>query len=277
VVEIVAEVSCSHLGKLEHALALMDHAKWAGADAVKFQLWMTPADLVGEGLERTPLKSGAWEGKTLAELYRAAQTPPEWFPTLFDYAKQINLPMFVSPFSLQAVEYLEARDCPRYKIASFELNWLELIVRVAETNKPVVLSTGTCTKDEVATALGCIPRRVPLTTLHCVSAYPTEIGQSNVNRMLRLPFPYGISDHSLGYIVPMTATALGAAMIEKHIMLPSREGLDSAHSLTPDEFRQMVNNVRGVEQALGTGDWENEGEDRTFKRKLVNGEWVRAA
>ena len=271
-VEIVAEVSCSHLGKLEHALALMDHAKWAGADAVKFQLWLDADEMTG-GESQLKLIYTPWADMTAHQLYTEAQTPPKWFPTLFDYAKHINLPMFVSPFSLAAVDFLETLDCPRYKIASFELNWLELLHKVADTGKPLVLSTGTCGwEDVMAATLACDG-----TWLHCVSAYPTEIGQSNVNRMLRLPFPYGISDHSLGYIVPMTATALGAAMIEKHIMLPSREGLDSAHSLTPDEFRQMVNNVRGVEQALGTGDWENEGEDRTFKRKLVNGEWVRAA
>lgn len=254
-VEIVAEISCNHLGKLERALESIDVAASVGADAVKFQLW--DKMIVGEHI----IQGGPWAGYTMADLYLRAKTPAEWVPTLFDQARKSGIGCFFSVFDVESLAVLEANNCPRYKIASFELVDLPLIRAVAKTGKPMILSTGMADDEEIGLAAQACGS--DLTLLHCVSAYPAKPG-GLLQGMAELKYRHGwncrigLSDHSLGIGVSVAAVALGAVMIEKHFTL-SAEGLDSAFSLQPDEFRLLVTECRRAWESLQeVGDQEAE-------------------
>ena len=284
---VVAECSANHAGDYLWALELIRAAANAGADAVKFQLY-TPDDMAEK--DGPPLTSGPWAGRTLYDLYAEAMTPRDWFPGLFTYARREGIIPFTSVFNPDDVPFLESLDCPAYKIASAEIGWLDLIRACAATGKPVIISTGMATDVEVrATMPPILENRV---FLHCVSGYPTPTAQANLGRMKTLSllpyregsesgfaqwndFAVGISDHSLGDIVPIAATALGACMIEKHLMLPDTHPLDEGHSLTPDQFRRMVQNVRATWAAMQKPEGDAEQDSRQFKRRLINGRWLR--
>ena len=287
---IVAEISCSHEGSLDKALELIRYAAWTGADAVKFQLWLNSAELTRDSDDpRYTLQSGPWAGRRLWDLYGEALTPLEWFPQLFKVARGAGLIPFCSPFSPAAVAYLSEPDinCPAFKIASMEIGYLPLLQAVAETGRPIILSTGMASRREVSEALRTIHRwslLEDIALLHCVSGYPTPINQMNLDRMFELDGMadlYGLSDHSPGHLAPILAVALGASIIEKHIMLPlPNESLDKGHSLEPIQFKAMVDAVRETESAMGDGSWAPnpaEADSQAFKRRLVDGEWVRCA
>lgn len=287
---LVAEISCSHQGNLEYAIELIEYAAWAGADAVKFQLWLHPDELTRRSSEpRFVLQSGPWAGRELWDLYNEAQTPPEWFPRLFKVARDLGLIPFCTPLSPAAVAYLSSPDinCPAFKIASMEIGYLPLLRAVAETGRPMILSTGMATRREISEALKTLhhwSEDEDVALLHCVSGYPTPINQMNLDRMFELDGMadlYGLSDHSPGHLAPILAVALGASIIEKHIMLPlPNESLDKGHSLTPGQFKAMVDAVRETESAMGDGLWAPnpaEADSQAFKRRLVDGDWVRCA
>lgn len=246
--EIVAEVSCNHAGSLINALALIQGANDAGCDAVKFQTFEP------DGIARDmTIPFGLWEGQTLSQLYRDAYTPWEWLPTLFEHARALNLNAFSSVFSLKALDYLEKIGCPRYKVASFEITHLELLDAVAQTGKPVVLSTGMASKEELAEAVVKF-KAGNLTLLHCVSGYPTPLDEMNLWRIQALENLFrvrvGFSDHVASLFSGAYAVAAGAQMLEKHLALPGVRSLDEAFSLTPFEMNSYVSFAHEAWSAL---------------------------
>jgi len=244
---IVAEIGASHCGSLARALNTIDAAVDAGADAVKFQTWTHDRMAIpGEILDHGP-----WKGRELTDIYREAYTPWEWFPTLFDHAKRRGIVMFSTPFDIASVDYLEQFNCPMYKIASYELVDLRLIERVARTGKPMIMSTGQATRNEIGRAVKAAYFE-NITLLHCVSSYPASLKEMELYQMRwlgdRHQCKFGLSDHTLGIAAAVAATALGASMIEKHISL-SMDGLDGVFAATPTEFEAMVDLCRQVEKA----------------------------
>lgn len=267
---IVAELSANHLGSFARAVALVEAAAEAGASAIKLQTY-TPEQMCEPDFV---IASGPWAGRNLLDLYKACHTPRPWHAPLFARAKELGMEAFSSVFHPDDVDFLETLDCPRYKISSFELLDLPLIQHAAATKKPLILSTGMGTWEEIkdaafsAFASGCRD----LTLLKCVSGYPAEPSEMNLVCLKRwhgssldtlhfvLPEnadrfidpKVGVSDHTLGLAVPVAATALGASMIEKHLTLSRADGgPDAAFSSEPHEFAAMVKACREAHAALG--------------------------
>ena len=275
---IVAELSGNHGGDLENALRMIDAAADAGADAIKIQTYRPDTITIDHDGPEFVIESGLWKGRTLYELYEEAHTPWEWHQELFDRAQQQGVPIFSSPFDPTAVDLLESLNCPVYKIASFELIDLDLIRRVAATGKPVILSTGMATLEEVDEAVQVLREfpQTPYVILHCTSGYPTPLHESDLNTipmlMERYHVPIGLSDHTTGIAAPVAAVALGACFIEKHFTIDRGDGaVDAAFSLEPVEFREMGDACRNAWQALGvarTGPTPGEVSQRCFRRSL---------
>lgn len=257
---IVAELSANHLGSLERALHIIDAAAHAGASAVKFQTWQQDTMVIDKGYR---LDSGPWAGRLLHELYAEAYTPWEWHQTLYAAVRSHNMVPFSSVFDCASVDFLETLDCPIYKIASFEITDIPLIKHAGTTGKPMMISTGMATHDEIqrAAAAAVMAGCPDLTLLKCTSAYPAKHEDMNLEAMEDLaimPYGYdsgtkiGLSDHSRGIAVPVAAVALGAEVIEKHLTLARGDGgPDAAFSLEPDEFRAMVDACCQARLSLG--------------------------
>jgi len=259
-VYVIAEMSANHNGEFDQAVRIIHAAKEAGANAIKLQTY-TPDTmtidcgkvdfLVGEGT--------LWEGRNLYELYAEAFTPWEWQPKLKQIAEGIGLHLFSTPFDSTAVEFLEEMDVPAYKVASFELVDIPLLQKIGSTKKPVIMSTGMASLTEIEEAVmtlreaGCSE----IAILKCTSAYPAPAEEMNLRTIPHLSeafgCPVGLSDHTLGIAVPIAAVSLGACIIEKHFTLSRAiPGPDSAFSLEPQEFWEMVKAIRIAEKALGT-------------------------
>jgi len=278
-VYIIAELSANHNQDFEQAVELIHEAKEAGADAIKLQTYTPDTLTIDCDNEYFRIGKGTiWEGKNLYQLYREAYTPWEWQPKLKIIANDLGMDLFSTPFDSTAVDFLEEMDVPAYKIASFELVDLPLIKRVAETGKPIIMSTGMATLSEideaVHTARDAGAHQIAL--LKCNSAYPAPPQEMNLRTIPHMAeafgVPVGLSDHTLGIAVPVAAVTLGACIVEKHFTL-SREmpGPDSAFSLEPHEFKPMVGAIRVVEKALGKvhyGASEREGKSSAFRRSL---------
>lgn len=276
---IVAEMSANHAQSLEKALQILRAAAEAGADAVKIQTY-TP-DTMTLNCDRPWFRIGKgtiWEGRTLYDLYGEAYTPWDWQPKLRDEARALGLEFFSTPFDHTSVEFLEKMDVPVYKIASFELVDLPLIRRVAATGKPLIMSTGMATLEEVQEAVDAARQAgaSDIALLKCTSAYPAPLEEMNLRSIpelaRRFDVPVGLSDHTLGVSVSVAAVALGACMVEKHFTLARSDGgPDGAFSLEPEEFRSMVRAVRDVEKAVGDLSFEvtpGEVASRVFRRSL---------
>ena len=286
-VYVIAELSANHNQRFDDALAIVRAAKQAGADAVKLQTYTADTLTLDSDKEYFRIGKGTiWEGRTLHELYREAFTPWEWQPKLKAAAEELGLHCFSSPFDDTAVDFLETLDVPAYKIASFELVDLPLIERVARTGKPLIMSTGMATREEIAEAVAAARRAgaTEIALLKCTSAYPARYDEMNLRTIPDMSaafgVPVGLSDHTLGSAVPVAAVALGACIIEKHLTLSrATPGPDSAFSLEPAEFKQMVADVRAAEQALGRPSYEvseKEAASRIFRRSLFAVRDVRA-
>jgi pseudaminic acid synthase len=276
---IIAEMSANHHHKFDQAVALMKAAKEAGADAVKLQTYTPDTMTIDVRTADFQVGKGTiWEGKNLYDLYGEAHTPWDWQPKLKKLADDLGFDCFSTPFDLTALEFLERLDMPAHKIASFELVDLPLIRRVAATKKPVIMSTGMGSLQEIDEAVKAFREGggTQLALLKCTSAYPSDPSEMNLRTIPHLAdafgVPAGLSDHTLGTAVPVAAVALGACIIEKHFTLSrSTPGPDSAFSLEPEEFKAMVDAVRVTEQALGRVNYtvsEKERASRVFRRSL---------
>jgi len=252
---IVAELSGNHRGDLGRALALIDMAAEAGVDAVKLQTYTADTMTIDHDSPDFRVSEGLWAGRTLYDLYGEANTPWEWHPALFTRAQELGIGIFSSPFDMTAIDLLESLDVVAYKVASFEVTDLELLRAIAATGKPVYLSTGMATRQEVEDAVEVFKDN-ELTVLHCVSGYPTPVTEANLSTIQALGdwfrVPIGLSDHTLGINTALAATAIGVSVIEKHVTLCRADGgPDAAFSLEPAELRALVTGCREVAAAIG--------------------------
>lgn len=275
---IIAELSANHLGDIERAFTLMEAVRRAGANAVKIQTYTADTITIDHDGADFQIDSGPWAGRTLYELYQEAHTPWDWHAALFAKAHELGLTIFSSPFDETAVAFLEQLGAPAYKVASFELIDLPLIACMARTGKPLIMSTGMATAEEIGEAVdaahgaGC----TELALLHCISGYPTPPEQANLAVLHQLADRFdaviGLSDHTLGSAVAVSAVALGAAIVEKHVTLSRAEGgPDAGFSLEPEEFADMAAACRIARNAIGApeiGVAPAETENLIFRRSL---------
>jgi pseudaminic acid synthase len=277
-VYIVAEMSANHQGDFNTALRILEEAKKAGADALKLQTYTADTLTLDCDNEYFRIRGTLWNGRKLHELYREAYTPWEWQPKLKEAADAMNLTLFSTPFDETAVDFLQSFDIPAYKVASFELVDLGLLRKIAETGKPVIMSTGMADLAEIHEAVDT-PRKAAceqIALLKCTSAYPASPESINLLTIPHLAstfdLPVGLSDHTMGVEVPVAAVAIGACIVEKHFTLSrSAVGPDSAFSLEPQEFKAMVDTIRTTERALGDvryGATEEETGSKIFRRSL---------
>lgn len=278
-VYVVAELSANHRGSLDEARQLIHAAADAGADAVKLQTYTADTLTIDSQREWFRIEAGTlWSGRTLYDLYQEAYTPWEWHAELKREAERCGLTLFSTPFDFTAVEFLEQLEMPAHKIASFELVDLALVTAVAQTGKPLIVSTGMADWSEIDEAVAAIRAtgNDQFALLKCTSAYPAPLAEMNL-RVLpglaeRYGVPVGLSDHSPGHTAAVAAVALGASIIEKHFTLDRRAGgPDAAFSLEPGEFRALVDAVRATEAALGSDDILSgpaEQKSRVFRRSL---------
>ncbi len=276
---IIAEISANHRQRFDDAAALVRTAKDAGADAVKVQTY-TPQTMTIEG-DSDLFRHGAgslWAGKTLYELYQQAYMPWDWQPRLKELARELEIEWFSTAYDTSAVEFLEAMEVPVHKVASFELVDIPLISMMARTGKPLILSTGMASSEEITDAVHAAHQAgaTQVALLKCTSAYPAPPESMNLRAIPHLArafqVPVGLSDHTLGVAVPIAAVALGACLIEKHLTLSrALPSADCAFSLEPNEFEAMVEAIRTAERAMGRSDigtTEQESSSRAFRRSL---------
>lgn len=276
---IIAELSANHNQDKQIAIDTIRAAKKAGADAIKLQTYTPDTLTIDCQNEYFQIDKGTlWDGKTLYELYKEAYTPWEWHKELFQVAHEEGLICFSTPFDFTAVDFLEELNIPVYKIASFEIQDIPLIEYVASKGKPVIMSTGIATEDDIQLAVDTC-RKVgnnDIILLKCTSSYPAPIELANLKTMVDMKKKFdtfvGLSDHTMGNIVPIVATSLGAKVIEKHFILnKSVGGPDSEFSMDLEEFSAMVNAVRDAERSLGNVDYvlpEKVLKNRQFARSL---------
>lgn len=283
---IIAELSANHNHKLDLAFKTIDAAKAAGADAVKIQTYTADTITLDCDTEDFQIKGGLWDGYTFYKLYQEAYTPWEWHKELFDYAKKIGITLFSTPFDNTAVDLLEECGNPIYKIASFEITDVNLIRYAASKGKPMIISTGIATEEDIRLAIEACHSvgNHDITFLKCTSAYPAPLDKANLrtipDMITRFGVKVGVSDHSMTNTLPVTAVALGATVVEKHLILDrNMGGPDSGFSMEPSEFEAMVKAIREVEQVLGevsypTDPWAISG--REGSRSLYVAEDIKA-
>jgi len=278
-VYVIAEVSANHHQKYDEAVKIIAAAKNAGADSVKLQTYTADTITISSDKEYFRVGGGTlWDGRNLHDLYREAYTPWEWHPRLKQVANDLGLDLFSTPFDNSAVDFLEVMKVPAHKVASFEIVDIPLIKKIARTGKPMIMSTGMATVEEIDEAVQAARSAgaTQIALLKCTSAYPAAAEEMNLRTIpelsRRFGVPAGLSDHTTGVAVPIAAVALGACIIEKHLTLSRSEpGPDSAFSLEPHEFKAMVDSVRIAEKALGDvqfGCSPKEASSRVFRRSL---------
>jgi len=275
---IVAEISANHGGSLDRALELVRAAHAAGADAIKLQTYTADTLTLDSPADLFRVEGTLWSGRTLHELYTEAHTPWEWHQPIRELARELELDCFSTPFDATAVDFLETLDMPAYKIASFEIVDIPLLTRIAGTGKPVIMSTGMATLEEIVEAVEAVRAAGTggLALLKCTSAYPAPPDEVNLRTIGHLAetfdVPVGLSDHTLGIAVPVAAVAAGACIVEKHVTMARADGgPDSDFSLEPDEFKAMVDAIRVAERAMGCvqyGVSDAEKSSRVFRRSL---------
>lgn len=256
---LIAEISANHNGSIERAEAIIRAAADAGADAVKLQTYTADTLTIPCDNEYFRIQGTLWDGRTLHDLYQEAYIPWEWTPRLMALAKNVGMDCFSTPFDATAVDFLETCGVSRYKVASFEIVDIPLLIKIASTGKPVIMSTGMASLAEIDEAVRTLRDNgtTDLTLLKCTSSYPAPVEEANIRTIphLREAFrcPVGLSDHTMGSAVAVAAVALGATVIEKHFTLARSDGgPDGAFSMEPHEFKQMVHDIRVVEKALGS-------------------------
>lgn len=255
---IVAEMSANHNKDFETAKKIIFEARKAGADAIKLQTYTPDTITIDCRNKYFKIRGSKWDGQNLYDLYKEAYTPWDWQGKLKEIAESIGLEFFSTPFDPSAVDFLQRLNVSVYKVASFELVDHILLRKIALTGKPIILSTGMATKEEIADAVNLIKElgNQNLILLKCTSAYPSPPEEINLRTMQDMSesfnVPVGLSDHTLGGAIAVAAVSLGACVIEKHLTLSrTSKGPDNNFSMEPDGFRRMVNNIRNVEKALG--------------------------
>jgi pseudaminic acid synthase len=275
----IAEVSANHHQNFDEAVEIVRAAKDAGADAVKLQTYTPDTITIASDREEFRIGGGTiWDGQNLYKLYGEAYTPWEWQPKLKKAANDLGMDCFSSAFDATAVDFLEKMGVPAHKVASFELVDMPLIQKMARTGKPLIMSTGMATIEEIEEAVAAARQAgaTQIALLKCTSAYPARPEEMNLRTIpelqRRFEVPVGLSDHTMGIAAPVAAVALGACIIEKHLTLSrSTPGPDSGFSLEPAEFKAMVDAVRVAEKALGEvhfGVSEKEANSLVFRRSL---------
>jgi pseudaminic acid synthase len=259
---IIAELSANHNGSLQTAIETIKSAKRAGADAIKLQTYTPDTITIDSDKDDFVIKGTIWEGKNLHKLYQEAYTPWEWHEILFKTANDEGLICFSSPFDKTAVDLLESLNTPAYKIASFEITDIPLIEYTASKMKPIILSTGISTQEDISLAIDACLRvgNKNIALLKCTSSYPAPIDEANLKMIKDLASRYnvitGLSDHTIGSLAPIISICFGAKIIEKHFIIDrSIGGPDSTFSMNEQEFTEMVNSVRQAESAIGKVDY----------------------
>lgn len=275
---VIAEISANHNGKIANAIRLIDEAKAAKADAVKLQTYRPDTITIDCDSKDFQISGGLWDGRTLFELYEEAHMPWEWHAPLFAYARKVGITIFSSPFDTTAIDMLEGLNAPAYKIASFEAVDLPLIRYAAGTGKPLIISTGMASADEIEEAVaaardgGCNE----LAILHCVSGYPAKSEDYNLRTLMdmkrRLGCVVGLSDHTIDNVTALTSIGLGASIIEKHVTLNRNGGgPDDSFSLEPDDLKRLCRDVNIAWSALGKVDYGRKSSEignAKFRRSL---------
>lgn len=275
---VIAEMSANHNQNFDKAVKIIEAAKQAGADAVKTQTYTADTITLDCDSEYFRIKGTVWEGKNLYQLYQEALMPWEWMPKLKEICNDLGMDFFSTPFDHTAVDFLERMDVPAYKVASFELVDIPLLKRIAATKKPIIMSTGMASADEIEEAIRTIADagNTAVALLKCTSAYPAPLEEMNLNTIPHFiktyGVPVGLSDHTMGSVAAVAAVALGGCIVEKHLTLSRLDpGPDSSFSTEPEEFKAMVNDIRTVEKALGKATYEvteKQKENRVFRRSL---------
>jgi pseudaminic acid synthase len=275
---IIAELSANHNGSIERAFETIDAAQRCGADAIKLQTYTADTMTIDCDAPDFIVKGGLWDGYKLYDLYKWAETPYEWHEALFAHARRRGITVFSTPFDETAVDLLESLNTPAYKIASFEVVDLPLIRYVARTGKPMIMSTGMSSEDEIDEAVtaareaGC----KDLVLLHCISSYPAPMDQANLRQIPELAKRFdvlaGLSDHTMGTTASVAAIALGARLIEKHFTLSRADkGPDSEFSLEPADLKRLCTDTRDAWLALGRASFERQEAEKgskVFRRSL---------
>lgn len=273
---VIAELSANHNHNFDLAVKTIEAMAKSGADAVKIQTY-TPDSLVMDVDNEYfgPIKDGLWKGIKRYDLYKEGMLPYEWQPKLQKVATDLGLDFFSTPFDLVGVDFLETMNMPIYKIASFEINDIPLIRYVAKKHKPMIISTGVADLDDIQLAFDTCYKEgnYDISLLKCTSEYPATYEQANLltipDMIHRFGIPVGVSDHTMGSLVPIVAVSLGATIVEKHFILSrTNGGPDSAFSMEPNEFREMVDSIRNVERALGNVKYDITDYQRGKRRSL---------
>jgi len=275
---VIAEISANHGQNFKQMVALINKAKECGVDAIKFQTYTPDSLTIDVDNKYFRISQSKWKAKTLYELYEKAHTPWRWFKNIKKICADLNIPFFSTAFDKKGVDLLEGLDVPFHKISSFEIVDLPLIEYIAKTKKPLFISTGMASLDEIKTAVKTAKQSgaKEIILLKCVSSYPASPKEMN---LITIPHmekifrcPVGLSDHTLGVGVAIAAVTLGARVIEKHFTLSRKfKSADSFFSMEPGELKLLVENIRVVEESLGKvkyGVTEGEKESQVYRRSL---------
>lgn len=275
---VIAEMSANHAGDINRAIEIIHVSKESGADCIKLQTYTPDTMTINSNKKYFQITQGTWKGENLYELYKKACTPWEWQGRLMEEAEKVGIDFLSTPFDKTAVDFLESLGVDFYKIASFELTDIPLIKYIASKGKPIIMSTGMGSLGEVETAVDtvCSQGNKNICLLKCSSAYPAVPEDMNLSTIQNLKdifgVPVGLSDHSLGSIGAITAVAMGANVIEKHFCLSRKiENPDASFSMEPHEFKQMVEDIRTVERAMGKVCYqlsEREKTNQVFRRSI---------
>ncbi|MCG3688100.1 pseudaminic acid synthase [Aliarcobacter butzleri] len=276
---IIAELSANHNGSLQIALDSIKAAKECGANAIKLQTYTADTLTLNSRNEDFMISGGTlWDGRNLYELYQEAYTPWEWHKKLFDYARSLDIDIFSTPFDKTAVDFLEKLHPTAYKIASFEITDYELVRYTASKQKPIIISTGIATIDEIQDVVNICKSvgNENIILLKCTSEYPAPLNEANLKTISNMKETFGVevgfSDHTLGVVAPVVAVTLGAKVIEKHFIIDkSIGGADCGFSMDKKEFKQMVEAIRDAEKLIGVVDYslnEKRKKQRRFARSL---------